>query len=410
MSHDSLRSSEPDASASAAPARLPTNVRLLGLASLLNDVAGEMIYPLFPAFFLQVLGGSKSLLGAVEGAAETTASLVKLWSGGASDKAGKRKAFVVVGYALAAVSRPFLAVATLPWQALSVRLADRFGKGVRAAPRDALVAESTDASTRGRAFGYTRAMDHLGAALGPLLSFAFLAYWPDDLRTWFMLAAVPGLFVVALVWFGLRERPVTTKAQKEFRLTLAPFDRRFKRYLLALAVFTLGNSSDTFLLVRVGELGVSNQMIPLLWSAFHVVKSVGSLIAGRAVDRFGPRPLIFGGWAIYAVIYVAFALATNAVQGWICFLVYGVFYALTEPAERALVASLVPGNRTGLAFGWFNFAIGIVALPASAIFGALYQAFGGPVAFGSSAALALVAVVILSTVGSASSSPPAESA
>jgi MFS family permease len=391
------------------PQKLPPNVRLLGLASLVNDVAGEMIFPLIPAF-LKLIGAGTLAIGAVEGLADTIASVVKLWSGSLSDRAGSRKAFVVTGYTLAAVARPLVGLATASWQVLLVRSTDRFGKGIRSAPRDALVADSTDPAIRGRAFGFTRAMDHLGAAIGPALAFAFLWMWPDALRTLFLLSAIPGVIVVALVAFGLRERPATTHAAREFRFSLAPFGRSFRVYLLALVVFTLGNSSDAFLLVRAGELGVSTEVLPLLWCAFHIVKSVGSLWAGRAVDRMGPRGLIVAGWVVYAVIYLAFARATTAAEGWIFFLAYGVFHALTEPAERTLVANLVTAESRGLAFGWFNFAIGVSALPASLIFGWIYSVYGAGAAFAWSAALAVVAVVIFGAIGRVARAPETKTA
>ncbi|MEX2115220.1 MAG: MFS transporter [Pirellulales bacterium] len=385
---------------------LSRNVRVLGMASLLNDVASEMIFPLVPTFLVSVLGGGKASLGAIEGVADSTASIVKLFAGGLSDRAGKRKAFVVWGYALAAATRPLIGLATAPWQVLAVRTGDRFGKGIRTAPRDAMIADSASPETRGWAFGFTRAMDHLGAAVGPLLAFGFLALFPERLRMLFLLSAVPGVAVVLLVLWGLREPRLETKAGKEFHLTLKPFGRDFRLYLVAMVVFTLGNSSDAFLLVRVGELGVPTGVLPLLWCAFHVVKSAGSLIAGWAVDRVGPRPLIFAGWLVYAAIYLAFSLATTAIEGWIFFLLYGVFHALTEPAERTMVVSLVGGEHKGLAYGWFNFAIGIAALPASLVFGVLYETFGGPVAFGWSAALALTATGLLAGVRRRGSAAP----
>jgi MFS family permease len=378
---------------------LSRNVRLLGLVSLINDVASEMIYPLVPTFLVDVLRAGPAALGAVEGIADTTASVVKLWSGAVSDRAGKRKIFVVVGYACAAVARPLVGVSAAAWQVLLVRFTDRFGKGIRSAPRDAMIADSTEPELRGRAFGYNRAMDHLGAVIGPALAFAFLSIWPDQFRALFLLTIVPGIVVVLLVLLGVREKPVTAPAAKEFWFTLAPFDRRFRVYLLALVVFTLGNSSDAFLLLRLGELGVSPGVLPLAWGAFHIVKSGGSLLAGAAVDRLGPRPLIFAGWIIYAAIYLAFSLATDAAQGWAIFLVYGVFHALTEPAERTLVANLVEPSRQGLAFGWFNFAVGIAALPASLAFGAIYQLYGAQAAFTWGAVLAIVAVLILGAFG-----------
>jgi MFS family permease len=377
---------------------LSRNVRVLGLASLVNDVASEMIFPLIPTFLIEVLGAGKGALGIVEGVADTTASVVKLLAGGLSDRVAKRKTFVVVGYALASVTRPLIALTTMSWQVVLVRSGDRLGKGIRAAPRDALIADSTGPESRGRAFGFTRAMDHLGAAIGPLVAYAFLWAWPGSLRALFLLAVIPGLAVVALVVLGLREPPLATPAAKEFRPTLRPFGRDFRLFLLALVIFTLGNSSDAFLLVRVAELGVGVGMLPLVWCAFHLVKSAGSMLAGRAVDRVGARPLIFAGWLVYGLIYLAFAAATSPIQGWLFFMAYGVFHALTEPAERAMVANLVGAQQKGLAYGWFNFAIGIAALPASVIFGALYEIYGGAAAFGYSATLALVATILLAGV------------
>jgi MFS family permease len=370
----------------------------LGLASLLNDIASEMIFPLLPNFLLTVLLGNRFYLGVIEGAADSVASLLKLWSGGRSDQAGRRKGFVLFGYSLAAVTRPLIGVVIAPWQLFALRVGDRIGKGVRTWPRDALIADSTDPSIRGRAFGFHRAMDHLGAAIGPLLAAGFLWLWPDQLRALFLVTVLPGLLVVGLLVVGLREKPASEPAKEPLRLTLQPFDRNFRLYLLALVVFTLGNSSDAFLLVRAGELGVPTALLPLLWCAFHVVKSGGNLLLGRAVDKLGPRPFLFLGWFVYAGVYLAFALATTAWEAWAVFLVYALFYGLTEPAEKTLVANLVGGERKGLAYGWYNFAIGVATLPSSLIFGALYQFFGALAAFGWGAGLALVAVILLTGV------------
>jgi MFS family permease len=374
---------------------LPRNVKVLGLASLLNDIASEMIFPVLPSFLLTVLFGNRFYLGVIEGAADSVASLVKLWSGGRSDQAGRRKGFVLFGYALAVLTRPLIGVVVAPWQLFAIRITDRLGKGVRTSPRDALIADSTASSIRGRAFGFHRAMDHLGAAIGPLLAAGFLWLWPDHLRTLFLLTLLPGLLVLGLLVFGLRETPAAAPPKEPVRLTLRPFDHNFRRFLVALVVFTLGNSTDAFLLVRAGELGVPTVMLPVLWCGFHVVKSVGNLLLGRAVDRFGPRPFVFVGWLVYAGVYVAFGLATTTWQAWALFLSYALFYGLTEPAEKTWVANLVGPARKGLAYGWYNFAIGVATLPASVIFGALYQ-WGGPLAaFGWGAALALLAVFLL---------------
>jgi MFS family permease len=377
---------------------LPRNVKVLGLASLLNDIASEMIFPLLPNFLLTVLLGNRFYLGVIEGAADSVASLLKLWSGGRSDRAGRRKGFVLFGYSLAALARPLIGVIVAPWQLFVLRVGDRIGKGVRTSPRDALIADSTDPAIRGRAFGFHRAMDHLGAAIGPLLATGFLWLWPGELRTLFLLTVLPGLLVVALLIFGLRETITARPAKEPLRLTLKPFDREFRLYLLALAVFTLGNSSDAFLLVRAGELGVPVYLLPILWCAFHVAKSTSNLILGPAVDRFGPRPFLYLGWLLYAGVYLAFGLATTAWEAWAFFLAYAFFYGLTEPAEKTLVANLVGGDRKGLAYGWYNFAIGIATLPASLIFGALYQVYGALAAFAWGAALALVAVALLAGV------------
>jgi MFS family permease len=376
---------------------LPETVRVLGVASLLNDVASEMIFPLLPTFIVSVLGGSRTSLGLIEGAADSLASLLKLAAGHWSDRTANRRRFILVGYSIAAILRPCLGLMTATWQVGLARLADRFGKGVRTAPRDALIADVTPREQRGRAFGFHRAMDHVGAAIGPLLATAFLWIWPEQLRVLFGLSLLPGLALLALLWFGLREsspaKPADTN--EPLRLTLRPFDSRFRGFLAALILFTLGNSSDAFLLVRAGELGVPTMLLPVLWCVFHLVKSVGNWWLGSWVDRHGPRGMILLGWTWYAVVYLLFALATEAWHAWALFLMYAVFYAFTEPAEKTLVANLVGPERRGLAFGWFNFAIGIATLPASVLFGVLYDAGGGLVAFGTGASLSFVASGVL---------------
>ncbi len=382
-------------SAGSAPRSLPRNVKVLGLASLINDIASEMIYPLLPHFLLTVLHGDLFRLGLIEGSADSVASLLKLWFGGRSDQSGRRKGYVLFGYSLAAITRPSIGVIFAPWQLLTLRVGDRIGKGIRTSPRDALIADSTDPSVRGRAFGFHRAMDHLGAAIGPLLASGFLFLWPERYRTLFLMTVLPGMLVVVLLIFGLKEAPVSKTQKERLQLTLRPFNRDFRLYLFALVIFTLGNSSDAFLLVRAGQLGVPTVALPLLWSAFHVVKSSSNLLLGHAVDRFGSRRFIFLGWFVYAGIYLAFALATTAWEVWVLFLSYALFYGLTEPAEKTLVAELVSSERRGLAYGWYNFAIGIATLPASLIFGALYQNYGALAAFGWGAASAFIALALL---------------
>lgn len=376
---------------------LPRNVKVLGWVSFLNDVASEMIFPLLPKFLMSVLGGTVFFVGITEGTVDSVSSIVKLSSGGWSDRIGSRKGLVLFGYALAALSRPLIGVITAPWQLLFIRLSDRIGKGTRNPPRDALIADSVAPEYRGRAFGFNRGMDHLGAAIGPVLAAIFLWFWPGQYRLLFLLAVIPGLLVILLLTLGLREPERTARDAPKLTWSLKPFGKGFRRYLLALVVFTLGNSSDAFLLVRASELGVATVMLPVLWFVFHLFKSGGNMIAGQLVNKVGSRRMILCGWSLYAVIYFGFALASVQWQIWLLFVGYAAFYAFTEPAEKTLVANLV-GEQRGLAYGWYNAAVGIGTLPASLLFGAIYQAFGALAAFGFGATLALVAGMLLLSV------------
>lgn len=382
--------------------KLPRNVRLLGWSSCLNDVASEMIYPLLPQFLITVLGGNRFTLGIIEGVAESVASLLKLWAGAWSDRAGRRKWFVLFGYGLAAVVRPVLAIIGAPWQLFAARMADRTGKGIRTAPRDALIADSTPEQFHGRAFGFHRAMDHSGAAVGPVLATVFLWFCPGELRLLFALTLLPGLVVLLLLIFGLHEPPPpipdADSHPSRGRLTLQPFGRDFRLFLAALVLFTLGNSTDAFLLVRASELGVSTTLLPLLWFVFHVAKSSGNLLAGNFVDVNGPLLPLRAGWLLYALVYLLFGLASEAWHVWALFLAYAGYYALSEPAEKTLVSRLAGDEFKGLAFGWFNCAIGVAALPSSLLFGLIYDRFGALAAFGWGAALALLAMTVLVTV------------
>lgn len=370
------------------------NVLVLSLVSLLNDVASEMIYPLLPYFLTTTLGAGPAVLGAIEGAAESASSLLKVAAGWFSDRFG-RLPLVKAGYGIAASVRPLLALVTAPWQVLAVRLSDRFGKGIRSAPRDALLAESVPPERRGAAFGIHRAADHLGAAIGPLIATALLLLWPGNLRRIFLIAAIPGLLGAALVWRvrEARHAPVVSDGPRE--ALAAPFDGAFLRYLAVLVLFTLGNATDAFLLLRATDLGVPIAAVPVLWTVHHLAKTALSLPGGLLADRLGPRRAIAAGWLVYAVTYAAFAFATDAWQVWALFIVYGFFHGLTEAPEKALVAGLAPEGRRGAAFGAYHAAIGIAALPASVAFGLLWTRFGAPVPFLVGAGLALAAALLL---------------
>lgn len=375
------------------------NVLWLSLVSLLNDAASEMIYPLLPSFLTGTLRAGTTALGAIEGIAESASSLLKLAGGWISDRVARRKPLVLSGYALAAVARPLVAIAAAPWHVLAVRLADRAGKGLRTAPRDALLAESVAAEVRGRAFGVHRAADHVGAVIGPIAASLLLLALGGALRPVFALAAVPGLLAVLVVALRVRERTAPaagadTGAALE-RPGLRGLDARFLRYLAVVFVFTLGNASDAFLLLRAGDLGVGLEFVPLLWALHHVSKATWSVPGGALADRIGPRRAIVAGWAVYAATYAGFAYADRAWHAWALFLVYGLFFGLTEAPEKALVAALSAPGRRGRAYGAFHFAIGIGALPASLLFGWIWHAFGAPAAFLVGGALALVAAVAL---------------
>jgi MFS family permease len=372
-------------------ARLPAAVRSLGWVSLLTDASSEMIYPLLPSFLLGVLRAEPSFVGMIEGLAESTASLLKVASGWLADRVPRRKPLIVTGYALSSLARPLVAVATASWHVLAIRLADRIGKGVRGAPRDALLAEVTAPGERGRAFGFQRAMDHAGAVVGPLVASGLL-FLGCDLRVVFGLAAVPALLSVLVLVFGLREdaarRSVPAAAAPG---GASPWTPAFRRYLAALGLFTLGNSSDAFLLLRAQEAGVSLTALPLLWTVHHVVKAVGSTHGGALSDRVGRKTVIVAGWVVYAAAYAGLALAREAWQVWALFAVYGLFHALTEGSERALVADLAAADARGRAFGAYYAVTGILLLPASLLTGALWQRFGPAAALLTGSALALSA-------------------
>jgi MFS family permease len=372
--------------------RLPRTVKALGLVSLLNDASSEMITPLLPAFVTTTLGAGPAFLGLIEGAADAVASLLKIVSGTLSDRLARRKPIVVAGYGLASLARPLTAAATAAWHVLAVRIADRIGKGVRSAPRDAMLAEVTPEKDRGRAFGFQRAMDHAGAVVGPLIASAVL-WIRHDLRLLFALSAVPAALTMAALVFGVKEEPraPATATGPPSLLGGAPLGPGFRRYLAVLAVFTLGNSSDAFLLLRAQEAGIGLAAIPLLWAVHHVAKSAASTHAGVFSDRFGRKAAILAGWSIYALSYAGFALARQPVQIWPLFAVYGFFHALTEGPERALVADLAPTGARGRAFGLYYAVTGAMLLPAGLLTGAIWQSAGAGPALLVGAAMAAVA-------------------
>jgi MFS family permease len=378
------------------PEGISRNVWTLGWVSFFNDVSSEMIYPLLPLFLTSVLGAGVAFVGLVEGVAESTASILKAFSGWLSDRLRKRKFLVLGGYTASALARPIIALAISGWHILILRFLDRMGKGVRTSPRDALIAESTKPARTGRAFGFQRAMDHLGAVVGPLVAFFLLAALGGKYRTIFLLAAIPAIFSLLLIkWFVTEKKELRETTATTPKLSLRPFDRRFKIFLLIIIVFTLGNSSDFFLILRAKDQGIALTHIPLLWLLLHLVKSAVSMPGGTLSDRIGRKKVIIAGWIIYGLVYLGLAACTEAYHVWLLFAVYGIYFGLTEGVEKALVADLVPGEKLGTAYGLFNFAVGITALPASLLMGFLWQLFGPGTAFCFGAGLGLISALLM---------------
>jgi len=388
---------------------LPRNVLALSSVALLNDVSSEIIYPLLPAFLALSLGASPFAIGLIEGFAESVASLLKLVSGYLSDRFGSRKLPVFFGYSLAAITRPFLSFVSSWPQVLVVRMTDRVGKGIRGAPRDALIAESVPASQRGFAFGFNRAADHLGAVFGPIAGFILLSIFAADtnnptLREYqqvFLFASVPVVAGLLVIAFLVREDPKPvddTSTASPPSLSLKGFDGNFKRFLIVVALFTLSNSTDAFLLLRAGQSGISPVILPLLWMTLHVSKVVSSLIGGDLWDRLGRKKVIIAGWVIYAAVYAGFAFVSSAWQAWALFIIYGTYFGLTEGVEKAFVADMVPENKRGTAYGLYNLAFGITVFPASLLFGLAWNQFGATTAFLASAFVSVAAILLLTTV------------
>jgi MFS family permease len=391
-----------------ASSTLPRPVRLLGWTSLLTDAATEAIYPLLPIFVTRVLGASAVSVGVIEGAADAISSVLKIVAGRASDRLGRRKPFVIAGYSVAGLVRPLIAFATIWQHVLAVRLVDRVGKGLRGAPRDAMLGALAPDGERGRVFGYHRAMDHAGAVVGPLAATAFLWCFPDDYRTLFALSIVPGLLAIAMLTFvpevavtargnssGSADAAATAARSAGERRPKAGYPTELQRFLVILTLFALGNSTDAFLLLRLSDAGLAVTYLPIAWAGLHLVKSSLAARGGALSDRFGRRRLIIAGWLLYAVVYAGFAFSESLAALLVWFLVYGVHFALAEGSEKALIADLAPPHLHGSAFGWYNAVLGFAALGASVLFGVLWTRFSPATAFLTGAALALTAAGLL---------------
>ena len=384
--------------------KLQPQVILLGLVSLLNDSASEMIYPLLPVFMTAVLGASPTIIGLIEGAADGLASILKLLAGMYSDRIPKRKPLIAIGYALAAGSRALIGAAGSWPSVLTARLIDRTGKGIRSAPRDAMIADVTPPDQRGRAFGFHRALDHTGAVIGPLIATLLLSGLGVPLRHMFFIAVIPGAIAVLLLLFALNEPERETRRTAEAgglksATTAAPLPRSFWTVITAIGLFSLANSSDAFLLLLAHDAGISTAMLPLLWAAHHVVKSLLSTHAGALSDRMQRRHMVAFGWFLYGVTYFCFPMAKSVTSFFALFVFYALPFVFSEGAERALIGDLVPAATRGRSFGIYYLVTGIGVLIGSGIFGAIYQYVSKQTAFEVGASLAIVAAVVVTQTG-----------
>ncbi|MDZ4384714.1 MAG: MFS transporter [Nitrospirota bacterium] len=378
---------------------LPRNVFTLGWVSFFMDVSSEMIYPLLPLFLTNILGANKAMVGLIEGIAESTASLLKVVSGYLSDKFRKRKPLILYGYGLSTLTRPIVAIATGWAGVLVYRFMDRIGKGIRTAPRDAIIAESTEAGSLGKAFGFHRAMDTCGAIVGPAIAIAVLylyghSYPSEPLpaeavkgaeqafRTLFWLSMIPGLAAVVLIILFVKEKahPLSTEHPTSlFRHSIMNSD--FRKFLIVVGVFTLGNSSNAFLILKMQDAGAGMLNITGLYLLFNAVYSAASLPAGMAADRFGKKRMILGSYILFALIYSGLAFSKTQTSVWALLIAYGIFMGISEGIQRAFVATLLSNNSIGTGYGIYHTLTGLVTLPASLIAGLLWDRIGPQATF-----------------------------
>jgi MFS family permease len=414
--------------------KIPPGIWVLGFASFLTDISSEMIYPLLPLFLTQVLGAGMASLGLIEGIAEATAGLSKIYAGVLTDRLKTRKPLILLGYGLSGVMRPLIGLAISWWMVLFFRFVDRVGKGIRTAPRDALIADMAESSQRGTAYGIHRAMDHAGSIGGALAASFLLTVLGFKLRTVFLMAAVPAAMTMVVLWFGINEEqingrkktissppPQVTKANGlgtdsrgqssdpgETSFSPPPFpslktlaahfraiDPSYRRLLICLYVFTLGDVSDAFLLMHLHSVGVPAATIPLLWMLLHVVKMSSSALGGRFGDLLGHRQMIFCGWFYVSCIYGMFGMTRDLTITIALFVAYGLYFGFTEPSERALVANMSREEERGISFGLLHFTVAMAVLPAGLIFGTLWQVLGERTAFLISAGVTMVAALSL---------------
>lgn len=351
------------------------NVFFTGVVSFFMDVSSEMIYPLVPLFLASVLGVNKSIIGLIEGIAESTSSILKVFSGWLSDRIGNRKNLMIAGYAVSTLSRPIIATAGGWHRILASRFIDRLGKGVRTAPRDAIIAEASPPDRLARAFGLHRAMDTMGAVVGPGIAFLLLWAFSNNYRSVFWLSMVPGIIAVLVIIFCISEKKQKTngRLQQAPRITLHALDAKTKYFIAIAALFALGNSSDAFLVLKAQRTGIPVTVIPIVYLFFNLMYAASAIPAGMTADRFGKKRTILSGFILFAVLYYAFGAAATPGSMWVLFGLYGVFMGLTEGVQKAYFATIMPGEMKATAFGAYATAVGLAALPASLIGGWLWD-------------------------------------
>ncbi|MBN8553977.1 MAG: MFS transporter [Deltaproteobacteria bacterium] len=380
---------------------LPRSVFYLGLVSLFADISSEAIYPILPFFLTKTLGVSLVFIGLLEGVAEAISSLTKVFSGFYSDKFKNKFGFVFVGYFISML-RSTIGFATAPWQILAVRFSDRLGKGIRTAPRDAWLAQYTTEKTRGKIFGFHRGMDHFGATLAPLLATGFLFFFPEEYRMLFILTFIPGFLSLFFVMKAIkasrseesRNEPIDEiKKQISFR-DIKKLPRSFYYFLFVLMIFTLSNSADAFIILRLHDAGISEVWIPSLWAALNLIKMLSTFWAGGFSDKVGAKKAVLLGWAVYLACYICFAFSNHMYLILFSFLFYGVYFGLTEAPEKSLITALAPISLRGTAFGLYHLIVGLGTLPASAICGFLWQRFGASYGLGFAVLSTILSIIL----------------
>lgn len=374
--------------------RIPHNVWVAGWVSFFMDVSSEMVYPLVPLFLSSTLGVSKSAVGLIEGLAEATASILKLFSGALADRFGKNKLLMGLGYGISTASRPLLALAGGWGMVLTGRMADRVGKGIRTAPRDAIIALSTAPEHIGSAFGFHRAMDTAGAVVGPALALLWLALWPSDYRAVFWFSIVPGIIAVLLIVFFISADRRAPVSRASFTLSLHGFDHGFVKFMAVIGLFSLGNSSNAFLILKAEHVGMSGGWISAVYLAFNAVYAVMSIPAGMVADRVGRRRIVMAGFGLFACVYAGVALATAPWHMAGLFVLYGFYMGLTDGVQRAYLATLIPDHRKATGFGLYHMIVGLAILPASVVAGALWDRIGPAAPFWFGAAMSASAMLL----------------